>query len=254
MEANKPAWVELSSTDPAASREFYKTLFGWRIEVTQDPQYGGYGLAYTGDENVAGIGGKQPGDASPSNWSVYIGTGSADETAKKVGAAGGTIVVPPFDVPAQGRMVVFQDPSGAFLSAWEPKEHQGFTSGGDGQFGWAELSARGLQKTLGFYRSVFGWEARTSAATGPNEAPYTEFKIDDESIAGAAEIAPGVPDEVPSYWMPYFNVRDVDDTFKRARDAGATELVPPQDFPGGRFAIVRDPQGAVFGLMRTQPA
>lgn len=60
-----------------------------------------------------------------------------------------------------------------------------------------------------------------------------------------------VPTQVPSYWMPYFNVSDVDAMFKKARDAGAKEMVAPQDFPGGRFAIVQDPQGAAFGLFKS---
>jgi predicted enzyme related to lactoylglutathione lyase len=59
------------------------------------------------------------------------------------------------------------------------------------------------------------------------------------------------PAEVPSYWMVYFNVADVDGGFRRALDAGATEVVAPADFPGGRFAIVNDPQGAMFGLLKT---
>ena len=42
---NKPAWVDLSSSDPEASREFYSKLFGWHVEVNPDPQYGGYALA-----------------------------------------------------------------------------------------------------------------------------------------------------------------------------------------------------------------
>lgn len=37
---NRPAWVDLSSSDPAASRAFYASVFGWEIEVSPDPQYG----------------------------------------------------------------------------------------------------------------------------------------------------------------------------------------------------------------------
>ena len=43
--ANKPAWVDLGSSDAAGSRDFYSKVFGWRVEVNPDPQYGGYGLA-----------------------------------------------------------------------------------------------------------------------------------------------------------------------------------------------------------------
>ena len=116
--ANKPAWVDLATDDTAASRDFYSKLFGWQVEVNPDPQYGGYALAKTGGKDVAGIGGKQDPSA-PTAWSVYIGTDNADETAKKVQAAAGTVVAPPFEVGDQGRMAVFQDPSGAFISANE---------------------------------------------------------------------------------------------------------------------------------------
>ncbi len=197
-EENKPAWVELSSTDPAASRAFYSKLFGWRIDVNPDPQYGGYALAYTGDAGVGGIGPKQPGDPSPSMWSIYIGTKNADETAKKVTAAGGKVVAPPFDVPGQGRMTVFQDPSGAFISAWQGQAMSGFVAGGEHQFGWAELNARGIDKALAFYKSVFGWDAKESTAGGADAPPYTEFQLGGESLAGAMEMNSMVPKEVPS--------------------------------------------------------
>lgn len=47
-------------------------------------------------------------------------------------------------------------------------------------------------------------------------------------------------------------VDDVEATFRRAVDAGARELVEPQDYPGGRFAVLADPQGAAFGLLKSR--
>ena len=253
FEAGKPSWVELSTTDAPSARAFYEKVFGWNIWVSPDPQYGGYALASTGEnKSVGGIAPKRPEDKSPSSWSIYFGTASADETAKKVAAAGGKVVMPPFDVPAQGRMVVFQDPSGAFVSAWQAKATQGFVGGAEGHYGWAELSARGLDKDIPFYKAVFGWSAKKSAVA-TEEQPYTEFKVGDESVAGAMEMNAMIPKDVPSYWMPYFNVVDVDAMTKKATAAGGREMVAPQDFPGGRFAIVSDPQGAAFGLLKFQP-
>jgi uncharacterized protein len=206
-------------------------------------------MARLAGHEVAGIGPKQPGDASPAAWSVYIGTADAAELARKVEAAGGRVIAAPFDVGDQGRMAVFQDPAGAFLSAWQPAQMGEFHHGGPNQFGWAELNARGIDKALPFYREVFGW-ADTSTPMGEGRPPYIQFAIGEDAFAGGMEMTPMVPGEVPSYWMPYFNVTDVDATFKTALDAGATELVAPSDYPGGRFAIVQDPQGAAFGLMR----
>ncbi len=244
--ANKPTWIDLETKDPAAARDFYSKVFGWNIEVNQDPQYGGYGLAKIGGQDAAGIGGTQSPD-QPSAWSVYIGTDDIQKLSTKVEAAGGRVVVPAFDVGDQGRMAVYQDPSGAFISAWQATAMGGFQTQGPNAFGWAELSARGLEKALPFYETVFGWALKR---TDDPVQPYTEFLVDGESIAGALEMNPMVPAETPSYWMVYFNVDDVDRSFKKAIDAGAHEMLAPQDFPGGRFAIVGDPQGAFFGLMK----
>ncbi len=249
---NAPAWIDLGSTDPDAAREFYTKLFGWKAEVEKDPAAGGYAMARFGDKDVAGIGGKQPGDPSPSAWSLYIGTKDVDALAKKVQAEGGTVVAPPFDVMDVGRMAVFQDPSGAFISAWQPNTMGGFdVTGKAGSFAWAELNARGLDKAEPFYKKVFGWTEKKSPM-GEGMGDYTEFKLNDESILGALEMMPMVPNEVPSYWLVYFTVDDVDKAHKKVLDLGGKEMLPPQDFPGGRYSIVADPTGAAFGLMKGQ--
>ena len=246
---NRPAWVDLGSEDAAASRDFYSKLFGWEIEVNEDPQYGGYGIAKVDGRDAAGIGPKQDPNA-PTVWSLYIGTDDIDALAQKVTDNGGTVVVPPFPVGDQGRMAVFRDPAGAFISSWEGERMGGFQSEGTGSFAWAEINARGVDQALPFYTALFGWSVRTSPM-GEGQPPYNEFQIGEESVAGAWEMSPDVPAEVPSYWQVYFGVDDVDAAFRKALDLGAREMNAPMDFPGGRFAIVVDPQGASFGLLRT---
>ncbi len=245
--ANAPAWLDLSSKDAAGSREFYSKLFGWKLDV-QGPDFGGYALARQGGKDVAGIGPAQDPNA-PTAWSVYIGTKDADATAKKVADQGGKVIAPVFDVADLGRMAVFQDPAGAFISVWEPKKMFGTeVVGEDGTYGWAELNARGIDKATRFYTKVFGWTTKVSPM-GDGQPDYTEFQLDGTSVAGAMEMNPMVPAEVPSYWLVYFTVADVDKSHKKAVDLGARELVPPQEFPGGRFSILTDPQGATIGLM-----
>lgn len=247
---SKPIWIDLASADPAGSREFYTKVFGWQVEVNPDPQYGGYALAKIGGKDVAGIGPKMMAEG-PSAWSIYIGTDDAAGLAAKVQAAGGTVVAPPMQVGDQGKMAVFQDPSGAFIGAWQPTAMPGFVANTPGGFTWAELNARGLDKTLAFYRTAFGWAPKTSPM-GEGQPLYTEFLLADESVAGALEMKQMVPAQVPSYWMVYFAVDDVDATHRKALEAGATEILAPQDFPGGRFAIMSDPQGAVFAFRSTR--
>src|SRR5713226_3947944 len=91
--ASKPIWVDLSSSDAAASRDFYSKLFGWKVEVNPDPQYGGYALAKVGGKDVAGIGPKMMPDA-PTAWLIYIGSADAADTAKKAEVAGGKVIAP----------------------------------------------------------------------------------------------------------------------------------------------------------------
>jgi hypothetical protein len=246
-----PVWVDLSTSDPAAARDYYSKLFGWKVVVEPDPAAGGYAMAKIDGKNVAGIGGTQEPN-SPSAWMVYIGTHDADGIAKKVEAGGGKVVAPPFAVMNAGRMAVFQDPSGAFFSVWEPKEMQGAdVMYAPNTLAWAELNSRGFDQAAPFYTKLFGWgEKKSPMGEGADE--YTEFKLHDESIAGGMEMNPMVPQEVPSYWMAYFGVADVDQAFKKAVELGGHEMLAPLDFPGGRFAIVSDPQGAAFGLMRMQ--
>jgi predicted enzyme related to lactoylglutathione lyase len=245
----KPVWIDLSSSDPAASREFYAKLFGWVVEVSPDPQYGGYAQAKIGGKDVAGIGPKMMPEA-PTAWSVYVGTRDVADLTRRVQAAGGTVVAPPMQVGEQGTMAVFQDPSGAFISAWQPAMMEGgLMTGTPGTFGWAELNSRGLEKALAFYRAAFGWEAR-AGSLGEGGPPYFEFHAGNERIAGGVEMNPMAPAQVPSYWMVYFAVEDVDASFRKAIEAGAHEMLAPQDFSGGRFAILGDPQGATFGLLK----
>ncbi|HVS07164.1 MAG TPA: VOC family protein [Candidatus Dormibacteraeota bacterium] len=251
--ANKPTWVDLATTDAAASREFYSKVFGWKIEVNPDPQYGGYGMAEVGGKRVAGIGPKMTPEA-PTAWSVYISTDDADALAKKVQAAGGKVLAPPFDVGDQGRMATFADPSGAVIAAWQAGAMNSPMPVGEANtFGWAELNARGVDKAIPFYQKVFGWTVKTSDM-GPDSPPYNEFQLGGESIAGGTEMNKMAPAQMPSYWLVYFTVADVDKSFKAATQAGAREMLAPMDFPGGRFAIVSDPQGAAFGILKMAPA
>jgi uncharacterized protein len=245
--ANKPAWIDLSTSDPAAAREFYTKVLGWQIEVNPDPQYGGYGMARIDGKDVAGMGPKMDQNA-PTAWSLYIGTDDIDLLSGKVEAAGGKVIAPAFDVGPQGKMAVFQDPSGAFISAWQPAMMAGFAHSGANTFAWGELNARGVDKALAFYQTVFGW-THSATPMGEGMGDYHQFQHDGKSIAGAMETPPMVPAEVPSYWLIYFGVADVEASFKKAIDAGGRELVSPSDFPGGRYAVLTDPQGAAFGLM-----
>ena len=136
-------------------------------------------MATLGGKDVAGIGPKQAA-GMPSAWSIYIGTADAEALGAVVAESGGTVIAPAFDVGPQGRMAVFRDPAGAFISAWEPRAMSGFDAEGPGTMGWAELSSRKLDASVAFYAAVFGWG--THASQMPDGSTYVEFQLNGESI------------------------------------------------------------------------
>jgi uncharacterized protein len=246
VKTNRPTWVDLSTSDAAAARDFYSKVLGWHVEVNPDPLYGGYGLAKIDGRDAAGIGPAQSAD-QPTAWSMYVGTDDVEALAAKVTAAGGAVIAPPFDVGDQGRMAVFADPTGASISAWQGTQMSGFQTTGAGAYGWSELTTTDIDKALPFYKDVFGWDARRSPMPGGPD--YIEFQLGGDSVAGAWAMDAEQMRGAPSFWMVYFSVDDVEAAFRTAVDNGAREVNAPQSYPGGTFAIVTDPQGAAFGLL-----
>jgi len=242
-------WVDISSKDVEASKGFYSKLFNWQPQTIPDPQAGGYTFWMLNGKMVGALGPTQSEQQPASAWAVYFATEDAGATATKVKEAGGTVIVEPFDVIEQGRMATFQDPSGGFFSVWQPKEGvKGLeVTNQPGAYAWAELHARGIDKARAFYQKLFGWETKLSPM-GEGQPDYTEFQVKGNSVAGGMESMQ--PPPTPSFWLIYFAATDVDATAKKAAQLGGKVMAEPQDFPGGRFAVVTDPQGGTFGILR----
>ena len=241
-----PSWVDLATTDPEGSRAFYGTVFGWEF-IDLGPDAGGYSFCTLNGKQVAGLGPTQ-GEGMPSAWSSYVSVEDADVTAKSVEAAGGAALAPPFDVMEAGRMAVFADPTGAAVSVWQPRQTKGAELVNEpGAWCWNELDTRDVEAAKEFYQSVFGWEPVTSDM---GDMSYTEFKLDGKSIAGMMAMPDQVPAEVPSFWLVYFAVADTNATVAKVTELGGGVSMPAMDSPAGRFAVVRDPAGAVFGVIK----
>ena len=216
---DKPAWVDLSSSDAQASRDFYAKVFGWKVEVNPDPQYGGYALAKIGDKDAAGIGPAQD-PSTPTAWNVYIGTD--DVEALREGCSGRR----DRDRAAVRRRRPGQDGG---LPGPGRRVHLGLAGDEDGRLPdrrpeFLRLGrAQRPRHREGASRSTSASSAgrRRTSEMGEGQPPYTEFLLDGESVAGAWEMNPMVPAEVPSYWQVYFAVDDVDGAFRKAIDAGA---------------------------------
>lgn len=245
--AGTPNWVDLGTSDLEDAKRFYTALFGWTAHVSPDPRAGGYTIFNKDDKRVAGAG-PLMGEGQPTAWSTYVATDDADAVATRVEAAGGKVLVAPFDVMEHGRMVVFTDPGGAAFSVWQA----GTTSGAElfnepGSLTWNELATRDADDAKAFYGSVFGWRAEDSPM---GTFAYTTWHLDDRPIGGMMPMTGEEWGDLPPHWMVYFAVEDTDATSARATELGGKVSVPPTDFPFGRFAVLNDPQGAHFSVIR----
>lgn len=241
-----PNWVDLGTADLADATRFYTELFGWTAHVSGE-QYGGYTIFNLRGRPVAGAG-PLFGEGQPTAWSAYVATDDADAVAARVEAAGGKVLVAPFDVMEQGRMSAFLDRTGAAFSVWEP----GTMAGAEvfdvaGALTWLELATRDVEGSKAFYGSVFGWTARESPMMGP---PYQVWELNGQTVAGMLPMeGPGWPDDLSPHWMIYFAVDDCDDTVALARDLGGRVVGTPESLAMGRYAVLQDPQGGTFSVL-----
>lgn len=245
-EPGTPSWVDLGAPDVPAAVEFYRQVFGWEAGDT-GPEGGGYQMLMKDGKYVAGLGpAMNPG---PPYWTTYISVSDADETARLIEKEGGTMVMPPMDVLDVGRMAIAQDPTGAFFALWQPRQHIGAQLVNEpGSLCWNELSTRDTAKAAAFYSAVFDWGTKDGSA---GAGDYTEFLVGGRSVAGMMAMAPDMPAEVPAHWLVYFAVDDCDAAVERVKAAGGDAVTPSMDIPSvGRFAVVRDQQGAVFAVIK----
>ncbi|MFD1814627.1 VOC family protein [Rhodococcus gannanensis] len=117
-ESGTLVWSELVTTDPAVALTFYETVLG--VTSTAMPMPGGtYTVLHAGGEDVGGCATPRVAGA-PAHWQTYFAVDDPDATAEQSGAAGGSTLVAPFDVPGAGRIAVLSDPTGAVFSVMLP--------------------------------------------------------------------------------------------------------------------------------------
>jgi hypothetical protein len=248
--ANTPSWVDLQTPDPKAAQAFYGSVFGW---TTADlgPEAGGYAMFQQDGANVAGVG-PTMGEGHPSAWTSYVNVVDAEATVARATIAGATIFMEPTAIMEAGHMALFADPTGAVIGLWQAGQHTGAQVANDpNTWCWNELNTRDTAKATSFYRHVFEWDAETNDMGGMT---YTEWKNNGESIGGMLDMPPAVPAQVPAHWLVYFAVADTDATVAAAEKLGATTLMPATDIPPGRFAVLSDPAGATFAVIKMNPA
>jgi uncharacterized protein len=244
-------WYELTTPDVEGAKKFYPQLTSWGTQAFDND----YTMFTNGGAPVTGIFKLGPDlvqKGVPPNWMPYIEAGDVDHTAKQAASLGGKIVVPPQDIPGTGRFAVLQDPQGATFGIYKSNA-KSQSWDGTAQLGrpsWHELMTTDYAKAFDFYRKLFAWEKldEMDMGGGNNYSMFGKGKMFGGMFNRMADMAGMHP-----FWMVYFFVKDVDKAVDTAKKAGAKLHRGPMDIPGGRIAILGDPQGAGFALHAATP-
>lgn len=250
-------WHDLMTTDPARTLPFYAELFGWRPDTRPMEGIGDYTMFHLGDEPLGGMVPLDPAHGVPSHWISYVTVPSVDGACARAAELGGSVGVPPTDIPGVGRFAVIGDPDGAHVSPFTfpdapPPEREGPLP--DGAMVWHELVTPDPARARDFHAAIFGWTFSRHDMGELGE--YWVANRDGAGVAGVMQLpAEAVAEGATAHWLPYVQVADVDRSAARAAELGGTVLVRPADIPDvGRFAVLRDPAGAFVALLRPLPA
>lgn len=240
-------WYELTTPDVDGARRFYPSITGWGTQQFDKD----YTMWTNGGAPIGGIfrlGPEQRQKGIPPNWMPYIEADNVDETARRATLLGGRVVHGPQDIPGTGRFAVLQDPQGATFGIY--KSNRG-SQGWDGtfvlgRFSWHELATTDYRKAFEFYRQLFGWEKTTEMDMGGGNM-YSMYGQKGKSFGGMYNKGPEMA-QYPPGWLVYAHVKDVQKAVEAATRAGASVKQPPMDVPGGKIAVLTDPQGATFAV------
>jgi predicted enzyme related to lactoylglutathione lyase len=248
MQIGTPCWIDLATTDPKASRDFYGGLFGWQYRASPS---GDYVTALADDVPAAGFY-RTPDTGATPGWTLYLAVPDSKLVAARMVRLGGQVLVPPQAFDGQGSLLVGADSTGAPIGFWEPETGWPFATGTRGEFRWAELNTWDGDAADKFFVDLFGY--RLEQIGDGIEFDYTTWTLpgEMEPVLGRMRFGPDFPPESKPHWMIYFEVGaelGTDEATVLAVRLGGRLLSEPADSPFGRLSVVEDPMGAAFTLI-----
>jgi predicted enzyme related to lactoylglutathione lyase len=246
----KFVWHDLLTDDPAATREFYSSLFGWEYEDTTSPgRSGPYTLIKSGGRYLGGIVmlADLDEDTNYSRWLSYLSVDDVDEATSTTQQAGGTILLPAQDIGNFGRAAVVQDSQSAVFglarSVVGDPDDSGAPKAGD--IVWHELITTDDDTAAKFYQNLAGYNTQVIKRRGG------QYQIlEAGGIKRAGIVQNPIPD-LPPAWLVVFAVSDPVETVSSIESAGGTVLLgPSEEFRESTVALIADPSGALFLIQK----
>lgn len=262
-----PCWIDTTQPDIAAAAEFYAGLFGWTFEDASPPGAPvRYLIAKLDGRDVAGMAG---GREDVTAWSTYIAVDDVDATARRLVAAGATLLSGPTDAGEGGRGAALADPEGVGFRLWQAKRRLGAQAVNQpGSWNFSDLHTNDAAASISFYGDAFGWRVDDVGfglmVRQPGYGDHLEATTDPDIRSRQAEIAapPGFEDAIgwvvptsagePPHWHVTFAVADRDGIMASAVRLGA-QILGQRDTEWTRDALIKDPQGAVFTASQFTP-
>ncbi|EFH31652.1 hydroxylase [Streptomyces pristinaespiralis ATCC 25486] len=241
-----PCWADAMFPDVEAAKAFYGELLGWTFDEGS-PEFGGYTQAFSDGKAVAAVVPRMPGTGGPPAWNLYFATSDVASAAERIRDNGGALLMDPMPVGSFGTMVTAEEPSGVFFSLWQPDAHTGFGKTGEpGAYCWAEVTTRDVERADHFFGSLFPYEAKRMQQ---DSLDFTVWHLGGEPVAGRLRMTDDFPPDLHPYVNVYFGVEDCDAAIDTVTRLGGTLQRGPLDSAYGRYASVRDPQGAAFSVI-----
>lgn len=242
----KWVWAELITRDVGLAAEFYGRVFGWTFETFgPENDLETYTLVLANGEPIGGMlydRSDKPTQKS-ARWVGLISVADAKAARGQVERGGGRTLVKPRKFGARGEAALFTDPEGAMFgvirsASGDPEDWLG----AENTWLWAELWADDPLAMGSFYQSIGAYELLRD----PFPQARGVFHLASAGYARAGIRAK--PIDVPSTWIPYVRVADVERIVSLARAAGAQVVMEPVRVRGTTAALLLDPSGAPFAV------
>jgi predicted enzyme related to lactoylglutathione lyase len=242
-----PVWVDLASPDPDAAGRFYDDIFGWESLDTAPPEVEiPYRIFSIDGRNVGGLTTWMEGFGG---WRIYFSVPDADHCVRAAEKRGAEIVVPSFAVAEHGTAAALRDPQGAGFGLWEPNRSHGIELVEEAStLCWSQLVTHDVEAADAFYTGLLGWESHRRDEGW--QFPFLDWRVDGQPAGGVLDTPQVISTASAPQWVPWFWVYDAEATADRVSQLGGSIDSAPQDGARGRrFAALRDPQGAAFGVL-----